>query len=46
MTLLSGVVVTDPVAALRVVSEGGGTRQLGPHVRKVTVKVPPVPHAG
>jgi uncharacterized protein len=46
VTLLSGVVATDPAGVLRVVSEGGGTRQLGPHVRKVTVEVPPAPHAG
>lgn len=37
VTLLSGVVATDPASILRVVSEGGGTRQLGPHVRKVNL---------
>jgi uncharacterized protein (DUF4213/DUF364 family) len=39
VTLLSGVVVTTPAEVLRVVSEGGGMRQFGPHVRKVTMKV-------
>lgn len=39
VTLLSGVVVTAPAEILRVVSEGGGMRQFGPHVRKVTVRV-------
>lgn len=37
-TMLSGVVVRDAAAALRVVSEGGGTRQFGPYVRKVGVR--------
>jgi uncharacterized protein len=39
VTMLSGVVVTDPKEVLGVVSEGGGMRQFGPHVRKVTVRV-------
>jgi uncharacterized protein (DUF4213/DUF364 family) len=39
VTLLSGVVVRDPGEVLRVVSEGGGARQLGPHVRKVTSRL-------
>jgi uncharacterized protein (DUF4213/DUF364 family) len=38
VTMLSGVVVTAPDEVLRIVSEGGGMRQFGPHVRKVTVK--------
>jgi len=38
-TMLSGVIVEDPSAVLRDVSEGGGTRQLRPHVRKVTLKL-------
>lgn len=37
VTMLSGVVVTAPDGVLRVVSEGGGMRQFGPHVRKVTM---------
>ncbi len=37
-TMLSGVVVHDAAAVLRVVSEGGGTRQFGPYVRKVGVR--------
>lgn len=36
VTMLSGVVVTASDGVLRAVSEGGGTPQLGPHVRKVT----------
>lgn len=39
VTLLSGVRVTDPARMLRTVSEGGGTRQFGGAVRKVTVRV-------
>ena len=39
VTMLSGVVVKDPGEVLRVVSEGGGMRQFGPHVRKVTLRV-------
>jgi uncharacterized protein (DUF4213/DUF364 family) len=38
VTMLSGVVVTAPDEVLRIVSEGGGMRQFGPHVRKVTVR--------
>jgi hypothetical protein len=39
VTMLSGVVVTAAEQVLRVVSEGGGMRQFGPHVRKINVKV-------
>lgn len=39
VTMLSGVVVKDPGEVLRIVSEGGGMRQFGPHVRKVTVRI-------
>lgn len=39
VTMLSGVVVTHSDDIVRVVSEGGGMRQFGPHVRKVTVRV-------
>ena len=39
-TLLSGIQVIDPQRALRVVSEGGGTRQFGAAVRKLTVLLP------
>jgi uncharacterized protein (DUF4213/DUF364 family) len=38
VTLLSGVEVVDPERVLRLVSEGGGTRQLGRAVRKLTVR--------
>jgi uncharacterized protein (DUF4213/DUF364 family) len=38
VTTLSGVVVAAPEEVLRVVSEGGGMRQFGPHVRKVTLR--------
>lgn len=40
VTLLSGVVVSDPGAVLRVVSEGGGMRLFGPHIRKVSLRTP------
>jgi uncharacterized protein len=39
VTMLSGILVTASEGVLRVVSEGGGMRQLNSHVRKVTVKV-------
>lgn len=45
VTLLSGVVVDDSPGVLQVVSEGGGMRQFGPHVRKVTVRTA-APRAG
>lgn len=38
VTLLSGVVVQDADAVLRVVSEGGGMREFGRHVRKVVMR--------
>ena len=38
VTLLSGIEVIDPPQALRIVSEGGGTRQLGKSIRKVSVR--------
>jgi uncharacterized protein (DUF4213/DUF364 family) len=37
VTLLSGVLVESPEQILRVVSEGGGMRFFGPHVRKVNL---------
>ena len=40
VTLLAGVEVTDGLAMLRIVSEGGSTRQFGPAVRKVCARVP------
>lgn len=39
VTLLSGVVVHDPEAILRIVSEGGGMRYFGPHVTKVSLRI-------
>jgi uncharacterized protein (DUF4213/DUF364 family) len=41
VTMLSGVVVQDPGAVLQVISEGGGTRYVMPHVRKVSLRVQP-----
>jgi uncharacterized protein (DUF4213/DUF364 family) len=38
-TLLSGVQVSSAARLLRVVSEGGGTRQFGGAVRKLTVRI-------
>ena len=39
VTLLSGVQVVERERVLRVVSEGGGTRQFGRAVRKVTLRL-------
>ena len=39
VTLLSGVHVVQPEHAMRVVSEGGGTRQFGKSIRKVTLRL-------
>jgi uncharacterized protein (DUF4213/DUF364 family) len=39
VTWLSGVLVVDPEAVLQVVAEGGGMRQFGRHVRKVSRQV-------
>jgi uncharacterized protein (DUF4213/DUF364 family) len=39
VTLLSGVQVVDAGRVLRIVSEGGGTRQLGGAVRKLTLRI-------
>jgi uncharacterized protein (DUF4213/DUF364 family) len=38
VTLLSGVVVKEPLEVLRIVSEGGGMRLFSPHVRKVSLR--------
>jgi uncharacterized protein (DUF4213/DUF364 family) len=38
VTLLSGIVVREPGEVLRVISEGGGAREFGPYVRKVTLQ--------
>jgi hypothetical protein len=38
VTLLSGIQVTDAARILRTVSEGGGTRQFGDAVKKLTVR--------
>jgi uncharacterized protein (DUF4213/DUF364 family) len=39
VTMLSGLQVVDPTLALRIVSEGGGTRQFGKAVRKLTLRM-------
>jgi hypothetical protein len=39
VTLLSGVHVIDSAGLLRVVSEGGGTREFGPTVRKLALRL-------
>jgi uncharacterized protein (DUF4213/DUF364 family) len=39
VTLLSGVVVHQPEGVLQVVSEGGGMRQFGPSIRKVSLRL-------
>jgi uncharacterized protein (DUF4213/DUF364 family) len=38
VTILSGLQVVDAPQVLRVVSEGGGTRQFGPAARKLTLR--------
>ncbi len=39
ITMLSGLQVVDTGLALRIVSEGGGTRQFGGAVRKLTLRI-------
>lgn len=39
VTLLSGLVVQEPREVLQIVSEGGGMRYFGPHIRKVCLRV-------
>ena len=39
VTLLSGVVVQQPREILQIISEGGGMRYFGPHVRKVCLRI-------
>jgi uncharacterized protein (DUF4213/DUF364 family) len=39
VTILSGIEVVDPAQILRIVSEGGGTRQFGRAVRKLTLRI-------
>jgi uncharacterized protein (DUF4213/DUF364 family) len=38
VTLLSGLVVLDPQGIVQIVSEGGGMRYFGPHIRKVCLR--------
>jgi len=40
VTWLSGIVITHPQEVLRVVSEGGGTREFSPYVQKVNLCLP------
>lgn len=39
VTILSGIEVVDSQHALRIISEGGGTRQLGNSIRKVNLRL-------
>jgi uncharacterized protein len=41
VTLLSGIQVENPAKILQIVSEGGGTRNFSPYVRKVNLRLPP-----
>jgi uncharacterized protein (DUF4213/DUF364 family) len=41
VTMLSGLQIADPNSTLRIVSEGGGTRQFGRAVRKLTLRIKP-----
>lgn len=40
VTWLSGIRIESPANVLRVVSEGGGTRNFSPHVQKVNLRIP------
>jgi uncharacterized protein (DUF4213/DUF364 family) len=40
VTWLSGIRIERPAEALRVVSEGGGTREFSPYVQKVNLRLP------
>jgi uncharacterized protein (DUF4213/DUF364 family) len=46
VTWLSGIRVTHPTEVLRVVSEGGGTRESSPFTRKVNIRIAPDSSAG
>jgi hypothetical protein len=39
VTMLSGLIVTDPSGILQVVSEGGGMRAFGDYVKKVNIRI-------
>jgi uncharacterized protein (DUF4213/DUF364 family) len=39
VTWLSGVIVQEPREIMQIVSEGGGMRYFGPHIRKVSLRV-------
>jgi uncharacterized protein (DUF4213/DUF364 family) len=40
VTLLSGIIVTDPTGILQIVSEGGGMGFFGKRIRKINVRLP------
>ena len=46
VTWLSGMLVRRPAEVLRVISEGGGTREFSPFVRKVNVRIVPKREGG
>lgn len=39
VTMLSGLKTEDPGRILQIVSEGGGARQFGPAVRKLSLRI-------
>jgi hypothetical protein len=39
VTLLSGVIVTDPSGILQIISEGGGMRFFKNHIQKVNIRI-------
>jgi uncharacterized protein (DUF4213/DUF364 family) len=39
VTLLSGIIVTDPPGILKIISEGGGMRFFKNHIRKVNIRI-------
>ena len=38
VTILSGIEVANPLQALRIISEGGGTREMGKAIRKISLR--------
>jgi uncharacterized protein len=40
VTMLSGVVISEPAPVLKAISEGGGMRAFGPFIQKVNLRLP------
>ncbi|MCX8012361.1 MAG: DUF364 domain-containing protein [Desulfobacterota bacterium] len=39
ITLLSGIIITDPTGILQIISEGGGMRFFKPYIKKLNIRV-------